>query len=195
MPREVERIDEQFILVIKVVSLYCTRDALEKAIKKLKPSTPAGFEPALPKGNRFLICRRNHLAIAPCCGPSLDEYINGTTSWHDRVRHEACWFYRFIRIHPHSTRNGKRSRIRSIGSPINSTRRKSKLDLFGGFPINAGTRRTRKTKLDQLDLLAGFPITSATNLLAHHCRRIDRLVPFIVDVAMDFTPHKHEVRS
>ena len=26
-------------------------------------STPAGFEPALPKGNRFLIYRRNHLAM------------------------------------------------------------------------------------------------------------------------------------
>lgn len=29
------------------------------------PPTPAGFEPAPPKENRFLICRRNHLAIAP----------------------------------------------------------------------------------------------------------------------------------
>ena len=28
--------------------------------------TPAGFEPAPSKRNRFLICRRNHLAIAPC---------------------------------------------------------------------------------------------------------------------------------
>lgn len=26
-------------------------------------TTPAGFEPALPKGNRFLIYRRNHLAM------------------------------------------------------------------------------------------------------------------------------------
>ena len=30
-----------------------------------RTSTPAGFEPAPPKENRFLICRRNHLAIAP----------------------------------------------------------------------------------------------------------------------------------
>jgi hypothetical protein len=26
-------------------------------------TTPAGLEPALPKGNRFLIYRRNHLAM------------------------------------------------------------------------------------------------------------------------------------
>ena len=28
-----------------------------------KATTPAGLEPALPKGNRFLIYRRNHLAM------------------------------------------------------------------------------------------------------------------------------------
>ena len=33
-----------------------------------KDTTPAGFEPAPSKRNRFLICRRNHLAIAPSFG-------------------------------------------------------------------------------------------------------------------------------
>ena len=28
-----------------------------------KGTTPAGLEPALPEGNRFLIYRRNHLAM------------------------------------------------------------------------------------------------------------------------------------
>ena len=32
-------------------------------VEDKKKSTPAGFEPALPKGNRFLIYRRNHLAM------------------------------------------------------------------------------------------------------------------------------------
>ena len=35
------------------------------ALAKLYRTTPAGFEPAPSKRNRFLICRRNHLAIAP----------------------------------------------------------------------------------------------------------------------------------
>jgi hypothetical protein len=50
---------------------------------KTRASTPAGFEPALPKGNRFLICRRNHLAMASYYKPHLDEYIDGVTSRHD----------------------------------------------------------------------------------------------------------------
>ena len=33
--------------------------------KKKRHPTPAGFEPAPSKRNRFLICRCNHLAIAP----------------------------------------------------------------------------------------------------------------------------------
>ena len=39
---------------------------IEDSLERKRNSTPAGFEPAPPKENRFLICRRNHLAIAPC---------------------------------------------------------------------------------------------------------------------------------
>jgi hypothetical protein len=41
-------------------------------------TTPAGFEPAPSKRNRFLICRRNHLAIAPMdisCAMMFSMYL------------------------------------------------------------------------------------------------------------------------
>ena len=43
------------------------RGRTEKIEGEKHISTPAGFEPAPSKRNRFLICRRNHLAIAPWC--------------------------------------------------------------------------------------------------------------------------------
>jgi hypothetical protein len=49
------------IQVVVSSNLSCDEDPVEAKAKK--KSTPAGFEPALPKGNRFLIYRRNHLAM------------------------------------------------------------------------------------------------------------------------------------
>jgi len=76
---------------------------------------------------------------------------------------------------PHSTCHLRRTRFLR-GRKLNGDGKSSRIRSIR-IPIN---KATRKTRLD---------------LLAHHCRGLYLLDFFGVDVAMDFTAHKHEVRS